>query len=59
MKDGTTRLAYKAEHAVDLETQAIVSAQIHHAHRGDAQTGGESLIMAQVELVYERADRWR
>jgi transposase len=51
MKDGTTRLAYKAEHAVDLETQAIVSAQIHHAHRGDAQTGGESLIMAQVELV--------
>jgi transposase len=50
MKDGTTRLAYKAEHAVDLETQAIVNAQIHHANRGDAQTGRESLILAQVEL---------
>ena len=51
MKDGTTRLAYKAEHAVDLETSAIVNAQVTHANRGDAETGPESLILAQVELV--------
>jgi transposase len=30
MKDGTTHLAYKAEHVVDLETGAILSAEMHH-----------------------------
>jgi transposase len=31
MKDGRTHLAYKAEHAVDLETEAIVAAEIQPA----------------------------
>jgi hypothetical protein len=31
MKDGRTHLAYKAEHAVDLETEAIVVAEIQPA----------------------------
>lgn len=51
MKDGTTHLAYKAEHAVDLETEAIVSAQVSSATRGDAQTGVESVVLAQVALI--------
>ncbi|MFO1501088.1 MAG: hypothetical protein U1G07_22305 [Verrucomicrobiota bacterium] len=33
MKNGTARLAYKAEHAVDLESEAIVAAQVTHANR--------------------------
>ncbi len=30
MKNGTTHLAYKAEHVVDLETGVILSAEMHH-----------------------------
>ncbi len=51
MKDGTTKLAYKAEHAVDLESEAIVAAQLTHADRGDSQTGMQTLILAQTNLV--------
>ena len=51
MKDGRTHLAYKAEHAVDLETEAIVAAHVTYADRGDAQTGGEAIILAQLNLV--------
>jgi transposase len=51
MKDGRTRLAYKAEHAVDLASEAIVSAHVTHADRGDTRSGPESLILAQVNLV--------
>jgi hypothetical protein len=52
MKDGRTHLAYKAEHAVDLETEAIVAAQVTHADRGDARTGSETIVLAQVNLVH-------
>ena len=38
MKDGRTHLAHKAEHAVDLETGAIVSVTVQGADRGDTQT---------------------
>lgn len=34
MKDGSTHLAYKAEHAMDLETGALVGAAIHPADKG-------------------------
>jgi len=51
MKDGRTHLAYKAEHAVDLESEAIVAAHVTPADRGDTQTGEETLIVAQVHLV--------
>lgn len=50
MKDGRTHLAYKAEHAVDLETQVIVAATVTHADRSDPETGVETLIMAQYNL---------
>ena len=51
MKDGRTHLAYKAEHAVDLETEAIVVAHLTHADRGDTATGPETVILAQAVLV--------
>jgi transposase len=38
MKNGSTPLAYKPEHAVDLDTGVIVAAPIHPADQGDPNT---------------------
>jgi len=38
MKDGRTHLAYKAEHAVDLETGAVVALTVQPGDRGDTTT---------------------
>lgn len=38
MKDGRTHFAYKPEHAVDLDTGAVVAAEIHPADEGDTTT---------------------
>ena len=38
MKDGRTRLGYKPEHAMDLDTGAIVAALDHRADQGDTKT---------------------
>src|SRR5579863_9349522 len=38
MKDGRTHLAYKPEHAVDLDTGAVVAAEMHQADQGDTTT---------------------
>jgi transposase len=35
LKDGRTRLASKSEHAVDLDTEAVVAATIQRADQGD------------------------
>ena len=53
MKDGRTHLAHKAEHAVDLETGAVVGVTVQDAHEGDTITRIETLIEAaeQVETV--------
>ena len=53
MKDGRTRLAHKAEHAVDLETGAVIGVTVQDADAGDTQTMVETLIAAaeQVEAV--------
>ena len=51
MKDGTTHLAYKAEHVVDLGTNAILAAEIYHANYQDTQTLEDSLHQAQINLV--------
>ncbi len=56
MKDGTTHLAYKAEHAVDLTTEAIVAATVASADRGDSQTGPETLVIAQAALIQSGND---
>lgn len=50
MKDGTTHLAYKAEHVVDLQTEAILAAEIYHANQADTATLTESLTKAQENL---------
>src|SRR5687767_6433374 len=53
MKDGRTHLAHKAEHAVDLETGAVVAVTVQDADEGDTTTSRETLIKAaeQVETV--------
>jgi transposase len=53
MKDGRTHLAHKAEHAVDLETGAIVGVTVQDADEGDTTTSRETLIEAaeQIETV--------
>src|SRR5918911_1009773 len=51
MKDGTTHLAYKPEHAVDLDTGAIVAAEIHAADEGDTATLPETLATAEANLA--------
>lgn len=51
MKDGRTHLAYKAEHSVQLDSQAIVSAYVTAADRGDCTTGLESAFLAQANLI--------
>ena len=50
MKDGTTHLAYKAEHAVDLDTGVIVAAPIHPADEGDTTTLAPTLAEAEKNL---------
>jgi transposase len=49
MKDGTTHLAYKPEHAVDLDTGVIVA--IHPADQGDTHTLAGTLEQAMLDLV--------
>jgi transposase len=46
MKDGRTHLAHKAEHAVDMETGAVVAVTLQEAHRGDTTTVKETLAEA-------------
>lgn len=50
MKDGTTHLAFKAEHAVDLKTEMILSAEIYFADEGDTHTIEDTVQLAQVNL---------
>src|SRR6266496_4469429 len=46
MKDGRTRLAHKAEHAVDLETGAVLAVTLQPADQGDTTTIVETLAEA-------------
>ena len=50
MKDGRTHLAHKAEHAVDLETGALVGVTVQEAHQGDTTTIAETLTTAAEAL---------
>lgn len=51
MKDGTTHLAHKAEHAVDMETGAVIAVTLQAADQGDTATMKETLA--------ETAETWR
>jgi len=46
MKDGRTHLAHKAEHAVDLETGALLALPMQPTHRGPKATQPETLGQA-------------
>jgi transposase len=43
MKDGTTHLAHKAEHAVDMDTGAVIAVTLQAADQGDTTTIRETL----------------
>jgi len=47
MKDGRTHLAHKAEHAVDMETGAIVAVTLQPADRGDTASIEKTLEEAR------------
>jgi len=50
MKDGRTHLAHKAEHAVDLDTGAIVAVTLLPADQGDTTTLYDTVTEAAVQL---------
>jgi transposase len=59
MKDGRTHLAHKAEHAVDMETGAVVAVTLQGADLGDTTTVKETLAEAGVmvaELIEREAE---
>jgi len=59
MKDGSTHLAHKAEHAVDLDTGAVVAVTLQAADLGDTATVQETLAdagLAVADLVDREAE---
>jgi transposase len=56
MKDGRTHLAHKAEHAVDLETGAIVAVTVQGADEGDTTTIVETAIAAAEQIEDAQVD---
>ena len=56
MKDGRTHLAHKAEHAVDLETGAIVAVTLQGADQGDTTTIQETVAEAGERITSVVAD---
>ena len=56
MKDGRTALAYKAEHAVDMETGAIVAVTTHGGAVGDTTSVAETLPAAGTAVAEQIAE---
>lgn len=61
MKDGSTHMAHKAEHAVDMETGAVIAVTLQAADQGDTTTVHETLaeagevVAALIEREAEKA----
>src|SRR6195256_216144 len=55
MKDGRTHLAHKAEHAVDLETGAIVAVTVQPADDGDTTTIVDTVLAALEQVAAAQA----
>jgi hypothetical protein len=51
MKDGTTHLAYKAEHVVDLGSNLVLAAEVYPADQADSSTLRDSVATAQINLA--------
>src|SRR3977135_3996925 len=56
MKDGRTHLAHKAEHAVDLETGAIVAVTVQGADEGDTTTIVDTVTAAVEQIEGAQGD---
>ena len=56
MKDGRTHLAHKAEHAVDMETGAIVAVTVQPADEGDTTTIVETVAEAGEQIAEAAAE---
>jgi len=58
MKDGRTHLAHKAEHAVDMETGAVLAVTLQDANAGDTTTMRQTLIAVaeQMEKLTEDSE---
>jgi transposase len=56
MKDGRTHLAHNAEHAVDLETGAIVAVTVQGADEGDTTTIVDTVTAAIEQVEAAQAD---
>jgi transposase len=56
LKDGRTRLAYKAEHTVDMETGAVLAAEILPATTSDAESIITSTAKANENITAARED---
>ena len=59
MKDGTTHLAYKAEHAVDMESGAVIAVTVQAGHEGDTTTIRGTLAETAenlAELIEQQAE---
>ena len=59
MKDGSTHLAHKAEHAVDMDTGAVVAVTLQAADEGDTATLDATLSaagMAVADLIRREAE---
>lgn len=59
MKDGTTGFAYKAENAVDLETEIVVAAAVKLADAADGETVKDTVVDAQGNLNDATKDECR
>lgn len=57
MKDGTTRMAYKVEHAVDLDSDIVVSATVHPGNAPDTATVIDTAIDAAVNAEQAGAEQ--
>ena len=57
MKDGRTHLAHKAEHAVDLETGALLALTVQGADQGDTTTVAETVSAAAEQVAAVAQDR--
>src|SRR2546426_4572745 len=51
MKDGRTHLAHKAEHAVDLDSGALIAVTLQGADQGDTTTVIETTIAAAEQIA--------
>jgi transposase len=52
MKDGSTHLAHKAEHAVDMESGAVIAVTLQAADQGDTTTIQDTLAETAGNLAY-------